>query len=201
MPMPAVDLTGQQFGYLTVLFRDGSSLRKCARWRCRCACGNEVTRASQYLRSSTRKQPRSCGCHHGNETHCMTDTRPYNIWRKMLDRCNNAAAKDYARYGGQGVYVCKQWGDFSAFWRDMQPGYAPHLTLDRIANNGPYSPDNCRWANWTVQANNKSNNTPVRNSQMYSCGGILRHRVGGVPATRSAVVPSGKIANTGTPSW
>lgn len=43
----------------------------------------------------------------------------------------------------------------------MSNGYADHLTIDRIDGNKGYFPDNCRWVDYKVQANNQSRNKLV----------------------------------------
>lgn len=165
MANPAKDLLGQKFGYLTVIRRAGTTTHcktQKATWVCQCQCGNEVIRESQYLRAKYRTHPRSCGCHHGNETHKLSGSAGFNIWSKMKQRCQNPADKDWKHYGGRGITVCERWLQaFENFWADMGPTYQPGLTLDRIKNSRGYSKVNCRWATAQEQANNKRTNVHI----------------------------------------
>src|SRR5258706_4182571 len=80
-------------------------------------------------------------------------TRTYFAWQSMRKRCANPNAQYYANYGGRGIRVCKRWAKFENFLADM--GTAPAgKSLDRINNNGNYSPKNCRWATPSQQARN-----------------------------------------------
>ena len=87
------------------------------------------------------------------------------IWRTMVARCTRPSAKGYAHYGGRGIQVCDRWSDFQNFWGDMGPRPSKKHSLDRTNNDGPYSPDNCRWATFDVQQKNKRTTTYYTNGE------------------------------------
>lgn len=153
------DLTGNIYHRLTVISYAGrTGKRNIHSWNCICECGNLYITTSSKLGEGAIK---SCGCYASevvaarNRTHGMKGTPEYRAWASMKSRCLNRSAQHYHNYGGRGISVCDRWvNSFENFYEDM--GNRPDgLSLDRIDNDKGYSPDNCKWATWIEQANNR----------------------------------------------
>ncbi len=81
----------------------------------------------------------------------------YDVWRSMRDRCYNPRSRAFPDYGGRGIQVCDRWrNSYAAFAEDM--GERPEgCSIDRVDNDGDYTPTNCRWTDRKTQQRNRRN--------------------------------------------
>ena len=157
------DLTGQVFGRLTVIDLSTRKSGTTRMWNVVCECGNKRTIASDSLVKGNTK---SCGClahDPAMDVPNASNTRIYNIWKGMRERCSVSKHSAYKNYGERGIRVSDEWSNSFKAFRDWaySNGYTDDLTIDRIDNDGDYEPDNCRWFTYTQQSNNRSDNILV----------------------------------------
>lgn len=153
---------GKRFGRVVVIGRPDAISRSSPVVLCRCDCGDE---RDYFVANLTVQTEPMC-------PPCRTDSRAskgrsgrhplFNIWKAIIQRCENPKHDAYPLYGGRGVTICDRWrNDFDAFATDVGPRPSRQHTIDRIDNDGNYEPGNTRWATWSQQGRNRRNTVMV----------------------------------------
>jgi hypothetical protein len=121
-----------------------------------CDCGKPTIVLPAKVKAGSTK---SCGClkyriKHGYSSHPL-----YPKYNGMRQRCCNPNSDAYKDYGGRGITICDEWlnnPESFFIWAEKNGG-RKELQIDRIDNNGGYSPDNCRFVTCEINQQNKRN--------------------------------------------
>ncbi len=171
-----IDMTGIKYGFLTAIQRVEMPCRE-TMWKLKCDCGNETIANGSHVRSGRIK---SCGCYvlkvnadrmRGNDLglkHGLTNHPLRGIRKAMMHRCCNHNNKFYKNYGARGISVCQEWTDsLECFYEwAMKSGWEKGLSIDRINNDGNYTPENCRWI--TISENSRRNANKLWEGGMWN---------------------------------
>ncbi len=126
--------------------------------------------------------------------HGMADTRLYRIWDNIRGRTLRPSNTYWENYGGRGITLYEPWRQFALFmeWA-LANGYRDDLFIERIDNDGGYSPENCRWATRHEQDRNKRSNVWVDYQGERICQADLANRLGVHYSTIYYRLKSGKL--------
>lgn len=153
-------MVGQVFGRLTIDSAPVVDHKHVSRYLCKCSCGKQGMFRRDHLCSGAS---RSCGCLRAEKTsetkstHRASNSSLFKRWARIKQRCLNKNDKFFHRYGGRGIKICAEWiNNSSAFieWAILN-GYSEELEIDRIDNDGDYSPENCRWVTHEENCRNR----------------------------------------------
>ncbi len=178
-----ISLVGQEFGSWKVLEDAPPKQFACGsihyRSLCQCKCGTQKFVFNNDLVRGKSLRCLNCAAVIVGDTHRihgMRQTRTYDQWRSMIQRCTNPKTEFWEDYGGRGITVCERWRDFRNFLADM--GVCPDgLEIDRWPDtNGNYEKNNCRWATEKEQARNKRNNRVMTALGVTACFSELCER-------------------------
>lgn len=149
---------GERFGLLVAIGPEFMiKVRRCIVMKC--DCGAACCIESHNLFSSTQ----SCGCmkreriSHLNRSHGDSSHKLYDVRFAAIRRCHCQKDTAYSHYGARGISVCDEWRRSFVAFRDwaLANGWKDGLSLDRIDNDGPYSPENCRFVTHKQNCNNR----------------------------------------------
>jgi len=164
------DLMGRVFGKLTVLRMGERDKYNNIRWLCLCECGRETSPRSNAL---TTGKSTSCGCYGrtrlalGREKHGLSKHPLYRARVAAIQRCYNVKDPNFILYGGRGIKVDSIWLESTVAFIEwgLENGWEKGLDLDRIDNDGDYTPNNCRFISHRQNSGNtriqKNRNLPV----------------------------------------
>lgn len=168
---------GMQFGshIIDERLEDGTYLTHCAE------CGRVRVLTCHALKLAKAKNSvcrscaiarinQKCKVRHGARVKGGNNPKDYHILHNLINRCHNPKNKDYRNYGARGIQVEAPWyanghADYSAFheWyvaeeekarQIYDEKYWDKFQVDRVNNEGNYSPDNCRLTTSKAQLNN-----------------------------------------------
>lgn len=220
----------RSFEGLKVLGWAGKTSRNHRLWKVLCRCGTVFEAEMDDLH---KRKKVSCGCvraanllqraalstKHGaaSDTAPASLKRTWSIWVGMWRRCTDTKCKAYRHYGGRGIRVHPAWVDFSRFLADVGEAPATH-SIERVRNDGDYSPDNCVWLPRPEQANNRRSSIRLSLDGVEMClkevcrslglpyipvfkriryKGVAVHLALGIPKDRVTVVQMPTLQKTG----
>lgn len=188
-------------------------------WKCQCKCGKicyyTSSKLNQMKKMADNGQVVSCGCYTKqrittyNTTHGLRYTRLNHIYRGMQTRCYNRNSTRYFDYGGRGIYICDEWytpgvegnPGFVNFynWAIVNGYHDPRpdeprsswLTIERVDNDGPYAPWNCRWVSGITQYENRRNTKKIYDGEEVLIHAHFEDKYGWPCATLNAKLQHG----------
>ena len=134
-----------------ILPSNSANKRRCVFAICDC-----WTEKKYHLSSLKTGNTKSCWCEYkeSNKTHWMQNTKIYNIWSCLKNRCNSGNKNYWWRW----ITYEKKWETFEWFYKDMGDTYKEWLSIERIDVNWNYNKKNCKWIKSIEQAKNRRTN-------------------------------------------
>lgn len=142
---------------------------------CECQCPLRTRKEVQEYDMKVGKST-CCGCDQGTRSesidrHGMSDHPLYKIHDDIERRCRDQNDTGYHNYGARGIYVVDEWKGIAGRLKFIEwalaNGWEKGLETDRIDNEGPYSPGNCRFVT------HKENDRNMRKNRKWEYQGKM----------------------------